>query len=131
MSAESTPDTELSQRPIGSTVRLTDQELTDAADLIENGDGDLIADEVILALLGEIRELRADREKVRAHIDERPEYITACTDAGPESEHDYYRWQGGAEARRQIAQRLGWTVPYEPGEKTGPKPTTEEHTDAQ
>lgn len=121
MSTDPAPDTELSQRPIGSTVRLTDGELAEAAALIENGGGDLIADEVILALLGEVRELRADREKVRAHIDERPEYITACTSAGPDSEHDYYRWQGGAEARRQIAQRLGWTVPHKPGETTAPK----------
>ncbi|MFD4444889.1 hypothetical protein ACFWPK_34450 [Nocardia sp. NPDC058519] len=58
MSTDLTPDTALSQRPIGSTVRLTDQELTEAAELIEEGDGDLIADEVILALIGEVRAAR-------------------------------------------------------------------------
>ncbi len=53
-------------------------------------------------------------------VNERPEYVTACRNAHPDNAHDYYRWQGGAEARRQLAQRLGWTVPHEIGEKTTP-----------
>ena len=75
----------------------------------------------LTGLADEIERLRTDLDKVRAHIDQRPEYITACLNAGPNSAHDYYRWQGGAKGRRQLAQDLGWTVPYEPGEKTGPK----------
>ncbi|MEU2013075.1 hypothetical protein [Nocardia sp. NPDC019302] len=57
---------------------------------------------------------------VKEFINERPEYVTACLNdtAGGA---DYHRWQGGAEARRQLAERLGWTVPYEYGEKTTPK----------
>lgn len=58
---------------------------------------------------------------VKAFINERPEYVNSCRNANPNSDHDYYRWQGGAEARRQLAERLGWTVPYEFGEKTAPK----------
>ncbi|TDP29795.1 hypothetical protein [Nocardia ignorata] len=77
----------------------------------------------------ERNDARAQLDKVREHIDQRPEYVTACREAAPSADHDYYRWQGGAEARRQLAQKLGWTVPYEPGEKTGPKPTTEEARD--
>lgn len=53
-------------------------------------------------------------------INERPEYVTACRNAHPDNTADYHRWQGGAEARRQLAQRLGWTVPHEIGEKTTP-----------
>ncbi|MEV6219905.1 hypothetical protein [Nocardia sp. NPDC051833] len=65
--------------------------------------------------------LRAQLDVVRAHINGRPEYITACLNAGPDNDHDYYRWQGGAEARRQLAQDLDWTVPHKPGETTAPK----------
>jgi len=60
-------------------------------------------------------------EIVRDFIDERPKYVTACRNAHPDNAHDYHRWQGGAEARRQLAERLGWTVPYEVDEKTAPK----------
>jgi hypothetical protein len=59
-------------------------------------------------------------------INQRVEYVNACRNAN--ADHDYYRWQGGAEARRQLAQRLGWTVPYESGDKTTPK--SEESADA-
>jgi hypothetical protein len=61
-------------------------------------------------------------------INQRVEYVNACRNAN--ADHDYYRWQGGAEARRQLAQRLGWTVPYESGDKTTPKPE-ETDSDAQ
>jgi hypothetical protein len=65
-SDDPTTYTELSKRPIGSTVRLTDQELTEAGQLIENGEGDLIADEVILALLGEARAARTQLAEIRS-----------------------------------------------------------------
>lgn len=81
----------------------------------------LLARDLMTEMAAEIESLRADLDKVRAHIDQRPEYITACTNAGPDSAHDYYRWQGGAEARRQLAQKLDWTVPHKPGETTAPK----------
>ncbi|MGW6121480.1 hypothetical protein ACWFRF_20730 [Nocardia sp. NPDC055165] len=97
--------------------RLTDEQLLE---LVDTGDYGLADPR---ALVVELLELRQVEVKVCAHIDQRPEYITACTNAGPDSAHDYYRWQGGAEARRQLAQQLGWTVPHKPGEKTTPKET--------
>ena len=44
-------------------------------------------------------------------VAERAEYVTVlrqCTDSSP----DYYRWQGHAEARRQLAERLGQPVAW-------------------
>ncbi|AKJ72228.1 hypothetical protein TPA4_63 [Tsukamurella phage TPA4] len=64
--------------------------------------------------------LRAQILIVHAHVNQRPEYITALrnsTDTGG----DYGRWSGHAEARRQLAEALGMTVPYEHGETTQPK----------
>jgi hypothetical protein len=66
----------------------------------------------------ELLELRAI---VADFINERPEYVNSCRNAHPDNYSDYHRWQGGAEARRQLAERLGWTVPYEFGDKTAPK----------
>lgn len=77
MSTDPAPDTALSQRPIGSTVRLTDQELTEAADLIETGDGDLIADEVILALIGEVRAARAPSGLAARPMEDDAYYVMA------------------------------------------------------
>ena len=66
----------------------------------------------------ELADLRAIVEK---HINMRSEYITALKNTVNCENGDYDRWQGGAEARRQLAQDLGWTVPYEPGDRTVPK----------
>lgn len=58
---------------------------------------------------------------VEEFINQRPEYITALRNTrGTDDQADYHRWQGGAEARRQLAQALGWTVPRNPGETTQP-----------
>jgi len=56
-------------------------------------------------------------------INQRSEYVRACRN-GPQGDNDadYNRWQGHMEARRQLAQALGYTVPYELGEKTEPQP---------
>ncbi|MGW5519063.1 hypothetical protein [Nocardia africana] len=66
-----------------------------------------------------IAELEAERGKVRDFINERTMYVDALKSdtAGGD---DYHRWSGGAEARRQLAGRLGWTVPHEHGDKTSP-----------
>ena len=59
---------------------------------------------------------------VEAFINERPEYITALKNTrGTDDQSDYWRWQGHAESRRQLAQALGWTVPHNPGETTRPE----------
>jgi len=58
---------------------------------------------------------------VEQFINQRPEYITALQNTrGTDDQTDYHRWQGGAEARRQLARALGWTVPHNPGETTRP-----------
>lgn len=56
---------------------------------------------------------------VEHFINERPGYIQALKDTrGTDDQSDYWRWQGHAEARRQLATVLGYTVPHEPGETT-------------
>lgn len=52
---------------------------------------------------------------VAGFIAERSQYVTAlknsrCDGDGPDI--DYWRWQGHAEARRQLAEQLGMEVPY-------------------
>ena len=67
----------------------------------------------------ELADLRAIVEK---HINMRPEYITALKNSrGTDDNADYWRWNGGAEARRQLAEDLGWTTPFHPGDRTAPK----------
>jgi len=57
-----------------------------------------------------------------AFINQRPGYITALKNTrGNDSLGDYWRWSGHAEARRQLAESLGWTVPHNPGETTRPE----------
>lgn len=73
----------------------------------------------LLELRARVAELEAAQAKVRAHIEQRSEYIDAIQGGG--SEDDVWRWRGGAEARRQLAEALGWTVPYQHGEKAEPK----------
>ena len=71
-----------------------------------------------------VRRVSLDPEKVLAFINQRSEYVqaarnaTGCTD----DDSDYHRWQGHMEARRQLAEALGYTVPYELGDKTERKP---------
>lgn len=56
-------------------------------------------------------------------INERPNYVRALR-ASVVADADYHRWQGGAEARRQLAQQLGLTVPHELGQTTEPAVAT-------
>jgi len=60
---------------------------------------------------------------VAVHINQRPEIISAINDCAPGNFSDYWRWNGAAEARRQLAHGLGWTVPHNPGETTDQKAT--------
>jgi hypothetical protein len=53
-------------------------------------------------------------------INQRPEYVQAARQPIGDNDADYWRWQGHMESRRQLADRLGYTTPYEPGEKTEP-----------
>lgn len=55
------------------------------------------------------------RGKVIAFINERPGYVQALrnTTGDDDSQADYHRWTGHAEARRQLAESLGLPTPYE------------------
>ncbi len=101
--------------------RLTDDQLRRLTDYVHPDEATDYVRAWVHSMAAELLAARAYLDIVRAHIDQRPEYVTACREAHPDNRADYWRWQGGAEARRQLAQDLGWTVPYEPGEKTGPK----------
>jgi hypothetical protein len=46
--------------------------------------------------------------QVEYFISERGGYITAIENCAPENTTDYWRWQGHAEARRQLLARLPW-----------------------
>lgn len=60
--------------------------------------------------------------RVRQFIDERVRYVeSARQHRGENNQGDYWRWQGHMEARRQLAAQLGWTVPHEFGDRTGPE----------
>lgn len=55
-------------------------------------------------------------------INQRSEYVQAAR-SGPmgDNDADYYRWQGHMEARRQLADLLGYTTPFEIRDRTKPK----------
>lgn len=59
-----------------------------------------------------IAELTAQAERVAAFCAQRAEYITSILNCHPNNAHDYNRWQGHAEARRQLAQALGLPVAW-------------------
>ncbi|MFL3869178.1 hypothetical protein LT966_21505 [Streptomyces griseobrunneus] len=71
-----------------------------------------------------IAELEAQAEKVTAFAAQRAEYVTSILNCHPDNKHDYYRWQGHAESRRQLSQALGlpvaWPTAMEP--RTAPAP---------
>lgn len=59
---------------------------------------------------------------VEKFINERSEFVNALKGtSGQEDLSDYHRWQGHAEARRQLAEDLNLTVPHEPGDRTEPR----------
>lgn len=62
------------------------------------------------ALLAEVDRLRAELDKVTAFCAQRAEYVTSILNCHPDNKHDYYRWQGHAESRRQLSERLGLPV---------------------
>ncbi|MFD7185545.1 hypothetical protein ACFV90_36985 [Streptomyces sp. NPDC059904] len=84
------------------------------------------AHDAIPELLDELAAVRAERDEARAQLStvaefvaKRAEVITAINNCHPNNAHDYNRWQGHAEARRQLAQQLGlpvaWPADYEQG----------------
>ena len=61
-------------------------------------------------LRARVAELETAAEKVAGFCARRAEYVTNLRHCGPNNDHDYYRWQGHAEARRQLSQLLGLPV---------------------
>lgn len=80
-------------------------------------------------LRARIAELEAATEKVTAFCAQRAECITAILNCHPDNAHDYYRWQGHAESRRQLSERLGLPVawPAETEPRTTPAPAEDPH----
>lgn len=59
-----------------------------------------------------IAELDAQAAVVAEFVAARAEYITAIENCHPDNARDYERWQGHAESRRQLAQKLGLPVAW-------------------
>jgi predicted HicB family RNase H-like nuclease len=74
------------------------------------------ADMVMTVVQPELDRLRAQVAAVEKFCAARAEYITAINNCSPENSHDYWRWQGLAEGRRQLSQELnlpvGWPTEY-------------------
>lgn len=98
----------------------SDEYRENCACIIVTGDGDRIqyvADaEVpelaarIVADHNEVIALREQLSKVAAFCAQRAEYVSNLREFVEGGEHDYYRWTGHAEARRQLSQQLGLPV---------------------
>lgn len=69
------------------------------------------------------------REVVESFINERSQFVDALKNCTGENDADYFRWTGGAEARRQLAERLGWTTPHELADRTSPRLLNAESAD--
>lgn len=72
--------------------------------------GRTLGDVYLGEALAEIDRLHGIEETVTEFLAERVEFVRTlrqCVDDNA----DYYRWQGHAEARRVLAQMLGWPVP--------------------
>ncbi|MEU0157973.1 hypothetical protein ABZ154_03770 [Streptomyces sp. NPDC006261] len=76
-----------------------------------------------------VAELEAQAEKTAAFCAQRAEYVTNLRAFVEGGEHDYYRWTGHAEARRQLSQSLGLPVgwPAEDKQSTPPAPAEDPH----
>lgn len=53
-----------------------------------------------------------DEKIVREFLEERSQMVVAIENCHPDNARDYYRWQGHAEARRQLSERLGLPVSW-------------------
>lgn len=126
--------------------KLSDAELSYLAE-----SGARISEEATRSLVAEVLELRQENynmagelnvlypanaelmkiaDGARAFINRRPEVITAIENCPPGKDADYWRWQGHAEAMKNLARDLGLTVPHKPGETTEPVTPKEATTNA-
>ena len=67
-----------------------------------------------------IAELEAAAEKVAGFCAKRAEYVDNLRNCSPNNDHDYNRWQGHAESRRQLSQLLGLPVGWPADDKPVP-----------
>ncbi|MET9707878.1 hypothetical protein [Streptomyces griseus] len=77
-------------------------------------------------LRARVAELEAQAETVTAFCAQRAEYITSILNCHPDNKHDYYRWQGHAESRRQLSERLGLPVAWPAEDKQATPPVSVE-----
>lgn len=77
--------------------------------------------EELAAVRAELAVARTHLARVAEHINQRPKLMTAINDCAPGNVSAYWWLNGAAEARRQLAEALGWTVPHELGETTDRK----------
>jgi hypothetical protein len=68
----------------------------------------------------EVAQLRTAAEKVAGFCAQRAEYVTNLRNCNPNADHDYYRWTGHAEARRQLSHLLGLPVGWPAEDKPVP-----------
>ncbi|MFI6862609.1 hypothetical protein ACIBKZ_22400 [Streptomyces sp. NPDC050421] len=80
-------------------------------------------------LRARVAELEAQAAKVAAFCAQRAEYVTSLLNCAPDNSHDYDRWQGHAESRRQLSQSLGLPVgwPAETEPRPVPAPVEDPH----
>jgi hypothetical protein len=77
------------------------------------------AAEAIRAKDQRIAELEQQAAVVAEFVAARAEYITSIRNCHPDNGHDYDRWQGHAESRRQLAETLGLPVAWPPAVEDG------------
>jgi hypothetical protein len=73
------------------------------------------AKESMLLLVEEAEEAARLRKRlaiVEKFVADRAGYITAIRNCHPDNQHDYDRWQGHAESRRQLAEQLDLPVAW-------------------
>ncbi|MCM2392634.1 hypothetical protein [Streptomyces albipurpureus] len=71
-------------------------------------------------VLPNVAELEAQAEKIAAFCAQRAEYVSNLRSFAEGGGHDYYRWMGHAEARRQLSQSLGLPVAWPAEDQTAP-----------
>ncbi|MFF5261289.1 hypothetical protein ACFY4C_20295 [Actinomadura viridis] len=69
-------------------------------------------------LLDEVKRLYERMAIVEKFVADRAQFVTAIVNCHPDNAHDYDRWQGHAEGRRQLAQQLGLPVAW-PADQDG------------
>lgn len=66
-----------------------------------------------------VAKLEQQAAVVAEFVAARAEYITSILNCHPDNGHDYNRWQGHAESRRQLAETLGLPVAWPPAVEDG------------